>query len=233
MDLPIEWLPADSPPPQLLILLHGWGGHGASMQPLAEALRGAFAQAAILAPDAPWPGDEGQGRQWFSTRDLDDETRVARVQDVLPDLLAWVRMQQRRLGVGAPATAIAGFSQGAILGLELSALADGAVGRVLAFAGRYAALPARAPESTTLHLFHGGADEVIPARHAREALNHLGALNGDATLDVAQGVGHVLHPALSDSARHRLTHHIPYRTWRAALGSVPARPDPDTPTPPH
>ena len=111
---------------------------------------------------------------------------------------------QQRLGVGPAATCIAGFSQGAILGLELSSLQDGLVGRVLAFGGRYAQLPAVAPRLTTLHLLHGGDDAVIAAGHAREALQHLGVLQGDATLDIAKGVGHVLHPALIDSALFRL-----------------------------
>jgi phospholipase/carboxylesterase len=45
---------------------------------------------------------------------------------------------------------------------------------------------------------------------------------GDVTLDIAEEVGHELHPALIEQALHRLTHHIPLRTWQAALGSAPA-----------
>ncbi|RVT50022.1 esterase [Rubrivivax albus] len=225
MRLALEWLPDDdaAPPPQLLILLHGYGGRGALMRPLAEALRAQFPKAAILAPDAPHPVDGGgAGRQWFSARDLDDERRIARVEDALGPLQDWVQFTQQRLGVGPQPTAIGGFSQGAILALELASRADGLAGRVLAFAGRYARLPDVAPRQTTLHFFHGAADEIIPAAHARQALQHLGVLHGDATLDVAADVGHVLHPSLIDSALHRLTHHIPYRTWRAALGHTDA-----------
>lgn len=222
MHLALEWLPEQRPPPQLLILLHGLGGSGAAMRPLAEALRERFAQAAIVAPDAPQAADGGApGRQWFSVQGLDDTTRAARVAAALGPLRDWVRATQRRLGVDPQATAIAGFSQGAILALELAQAHDGLAGRVLAFAGRYARLPDVAPRLTTLHLLHGAADDVIPASHARVALQHLGVLHGDATLDIAQEVGHVLHPALIDSALHQLTSHIPHRTWRAAMGAVP------------
>lgn len=222
MHLAIEWLPAQQPAPQLLILLHGVGAGGASMRPLAEALRERFPQAAILAPDAPHPFEGGgAGRQWFSTAGIDDANRPARVAGALGPLREWVRATQARLGVGGPPTALCGFSQGAILALELAALDDGLAGRVLAFGGRYARLPDAAPRQTTLHLFHGGADAVIAPAHARQALTHLGVLHGDATLDIAQGVGHELHPALIDSALHRLTSHIPHRTWRAALGAAP------------
>ena len=227
MRLPIEWLPPQQPAPQLLILLHGHAAGGAAMRPLAESLRDAFPLAAILAPDAPQPADDGSpGQQWFSDAGIDDASLPARVEAALPALHAWVRVTQRRLGVGPQATALAGFGQGAILALALAELHDGLVGRVLAFGGRYAQLPERAPALTTLHLLHGSDDELIPARHAREALQHLGMLHGDATLDVAQGVGHALHPALIDSALLRLRSHIPHRTWQAALGAVPARADP-------
>lgn len=222
MRLALEWLPDEQPAPQLLILLHGWGGRGALMRPLAEALRAQFPQAAILAPDAPHPVDGGgPGRQWFSVEDLDDARRVERVQAALGPLAEWIGLSQQRLGVGPQPTAIAGFSQGAILGLELASRFDGLVGRVIAFAGRYARLPDAAPRQTTLHLLHGADDAVIPATHARNALQHLGVLHGDATLDIARDIGHALHPALIDSALHRLTHHIPHRTWRAAMGQVP------------
>jgi phospholipase/carboxylesterase len=110
-----------------------------------------------------------------------------------------------------------------MLALELASRFDGLCGRVLAFGGRYAALPATPPRETTLHLLHGGADPVIPVAHAREALQHLGALDGDATLDIAEGVGHELHPALIAQALFRLRNHIPHRTWRAALGGATGR----------
>lgn len=223
MRLALEWLPEQQPAPQLLLLLHGVGGAGATMLPLAEALRAQFPQAAIVAPDAPHPFDGGPtGRQWFSASGVNDDNRVARVQAALGPLRDWIVATQQRLGVGPAATCIAGFSQGAILGLELSSLQDGLVGRVLAFGGRYAQLPTVAPRLTTLHLLHGGDDAVIAAGHAREALQHLGVLQGDATLDIAKGVGHALHPALIDSALFRLQNHIPHRTWREALGAVPA-----------
>lgn len=216
MRLALEWIPDDDrPPPQLLVLLHGAGGRGALMRPLAEALRAQFPRAAILAPDAPEPVDGGgPGRRWC-TADAPGALEAA-----TDALHAWLQTQQARLGADAQALALAGFDQGAVLALELALRHDGAVGRVLAFGGRFARLPEAAPRRTTLHLLHGGADAVIPSDHARQALQHLGVLYGDATLDIAQGVGHELHPSLIDSALFRLTNHIPHRTWRAALGQV-------------
>lgn len=242
MELPIEWLPAEGRPEQLILLLHGWRHDGRAMAPLARALRDAFPQAAVLAPDSPLafvrssagagggdPGDEpgrDLGRMWYSIKDLSEANWPDRVAACLPPLLAWVRAQQQRLGVAPAATALGGFSQGAVLALAAALRDDGLAGRVLAFGGSLV-LPGpagRAPQQTTVHLFHGGADAVFPAEHARRALQWFGEHDGDATLDVAEAVGHELHPALIDCALHRLTHHIPLRTWRAALGAVPGAP---------
>ena len=228
MNHTLEWLPAEGRTEQLLLLLHGWGGSGADMAPLAQALRAAFPQAAVLAPDASHahtradgnPGEAG-ACQWYEVAGLTPENWSRRVDTELPGLQAWVQAQQQRLGVGAAATALAGFSQGAVLALALVLQHDGIAGRVLAFGGCLTRVPEAAPQLSTLHLFHGADDEVIPAEGSRQALGHLSKLQGDATLDIAQGVGHALHPALISCAVQRLQTHIPARTWRTALGAAP------------
>ena len=231
-ECPIEWLPAQGRAEQLILLLHGWGSSGSAMAPLAQALRLQFPQAAVLAPDAPnayerdvelgrGEADGSVRRQWYAVRDLTPAVWPQRVAACLPALHTWVQAQQQRLGVGPAATCLGGFSQGAILSLALAAQHDGLVGRVLAFAGCLTAPPGAAPENTTVHLFHGDDDNVIPAEGSRQALAWLADLGGDATLDTAQGVGHELHPALVQRALQRLQSHIPARTWRAALGAAP------------
>jgi phospholipase/carboxylesterase len=230
MQLPIEWLPASGRPQQLIVLLHGWRSDARALAPLAQALRRTFPQAAVLAPDSPLrfergePGEPGRdlGRMWYGIDNLTPEVWPKRVAGCLPALTAWVRAQQRRLDVAPAATALGGFSQGAILSLAAVMREDGLAGRVLAFGGCLVTPPAAAPRHTTVHLFHGGDDEVIPADGSRQALQWLGELQGDATLDIAEGIGHELHPALIDCALHRLKSHIPLRTWRAALGAAPA-----------
>lgn len=221
MQVPIEWLPAAGRPEQLLLLLHGWAADGRAMAPLAQALRLAFPQAAVLAPDAPQAvGADAAARQWYGTEDLTPEVWPQRVAEALPPLRLWVQAQQQRLGVGAAATALGGFSQGAVLALALALQHDGICGRVLAFGGCLTAQPVAAPRHTTVHLMHGADDGVIPADGSRQALAWLAELQGDATMDIAQGIAHELHPALIDCALHRLKTHIPLRTWQAALGAA-------------
>lgn len=224
MTAALEYLATQpGPPQQLLLLLHGVGATPLSMLMLARALRREFPQGAVVAPPGfdPFDGHDDERRQWFSVTGITEDNRPARVAAMLPRLVDWVRHTQRRLQAAPAATALVGFSQGGLLCLEMAKAHDGLAGRVLCFAGRYAVLPDQAPRSTTLHLFHGGADTVIDADHARRAFERLNQLHGDATIDIAEGVGHQLHPALVESALHRLRSHIPHRTWQAAMGAVP------------
>lgn len=222
----LQWLPETGRPEQLMILLHGWGANADDMALLAGVLRRAFPQAAVLAPQGFDAVDTGlAGRQWFSLVGITEANRPARVAAALPRLADWVRAAQVATGVGPQATALFGFSQGAILSLELVQQHDGLAGRVLSFSGRYAALPDHAPQLTTLHFFHGETDTVIPAAQSRMAIDRLAELNGDATVDLAEGIGHELPPELMQCALHRLRSHIPHRTWAAAMGSVPGLAD--------
>jgi phospholipase/carboxylesterase len=221
----LQWLPAAGPGAQLMILLHGWAGQAADMAPLAQRLRQAFPQAVLLAPEGFESAGSGGGRQWFGADGADgpvtEANRPARVAAALPPLADWVRAAQAATGLNEAATALVGFSQGAIVALELVQRHDGIAGRVLAFAGRYARLPEQAPRLSTLHFFHGAGDPVIPAAQARLAMERLAVLRGDATIDIADGVGHALSMTLADRAIERLRSHIPQRTWAAALGAVP------------
>src|SRR5690606_38984340 len=216
----LEFLPdADTEIKQLFILLHGVGGTPHSLAALIQAVRTAFPAAAILAPAGFEPYDgAGTGRQWFSVKGIDEDSRVERVARALPPFVDYVRAAQARFGLLQSDTALAGFSQGAIMSLEAVQAHDGLAGRVLAFSGRYAQLPKVPPQFTTIHLLHGADDNVIEASYAQTAQAWMDSVHGDCTIDVASRVGHELHPALVQRAIERLQTCVPLRSWEAALG---------------
>ena len=217
----IELLPDNGPAKQLFILLHGVGAKPSDLLPLAYQFRNEFPGAAFVLPDGIYPFDGGNsGRQWFSISGVTEETRPARVAESMPALHELVRQAQDRHKILQSDTALAGFSQGGIMALEYSLVHDGGVGRVLAFSGRFARLPEKAPGLTTLHLLHGEDDRVMPVAHAYTAYARLTELQGDATLDVASSVGHEIHTALAERAIYRMQTCIPLRSWRQALNSA-------------
>lgn len=223
----IEFLPnAGVDVRQLFILLHGVGGTPDDMEPLAKAVRAAFPSAAVLVPQGFEPYDGGgDGRQWFSVRGVTEENRPERVARALPPLENYVREAQARFGLLQSDTALAGFSQGAIMALELVQAHDGIAGRVIAFSGRYAQMPKLAPQFTTLHLLHGAADPIMNVELIQAAQARLTELHGDSTIDIATQVGHALHPALIERAIVRLKTCVPLRSWEAALGLNQTPPD--------
>jgi phospholipase/carboxylesterase len=217
----IELLPETRTAKQLFILLHGVGARPSDLLPLSSKLKKVFPDAAFLLPEGTYPFDGGgPGRQWFSIRGVTEANRVARVAEAMPGLHALVKQSQDRFNVLQSDTALVGFSQGAIMALEFSIVHDGGVGRVLAFSGRFARLPEKAPELTTLHLLHGENDPVIPVFHAEVAFARLTDLDGDATLDLASTVGHEINAALADCAIQRLQTCIPLRSWKKALNAI-------------
>ncbi|MDP1739805.1 MAG: esterase [Polaromonas sp.] len=212
----LELLPATAPR-QLFVLLHGDGAAALDMLALATLIGESFGEAAVVMPEGFEAIHLGKTvRQWFPTFELTDSNRAERVAKAVPTLAAFIRQQQERFGILQSDTALAGFAEGATLALALSDTHDGLVGRVLAFSGRYAALPDKAPGLTTLHLLHGQQDAVVPVQLTQQAYAELMALGADATCDIASSVGHELHPALMAQAIHRLQTCVPLRFWRSA-----------------
>lgn len=221
-----EFLPDEAQagrPQQLMVLLHGAGGHPDDLGALVITLRQHWPAAAIIVPEAPQPFDaddaDPESRQWFSGRAMREQDLAARVAEALPPLLADVQNAQRRLALTGAQTALIGLDQGAIMALEASAREPSLAGRVVAFSGRYATLPQRAAPATTLHLLHGGADPVIEVRHAQAAFARLKEIDADATLDIAWEAGHELNADLLACAIDLLQSYVPQRLWREAMST--------------
>jgi phospholipase/carboxylesterase len=202
---------------QLVLLFHGLGETPQAMQPLGERLARQFPNAFIVSVVAAEPADGGTGYQWLSVRGIDDDNIVARVSAALPAFLRAVAHWQSVCGLGPVATALIGFSQGAIMALEATHSETACAGRVVAMAGRFSELPERAAAATTLHLFHGKQDGVIPYRHTIEAVQHLLDIGGDATADVLPFVGHELVDEFVELTVERLTGYVPRRLWDEAM----------------
>lgn len=220
-------LPEAGPPQLLFLLFHGVGGQAQNMVSLAQRLASEYPQAAVLCIDAPDAFDVAPGsggRQWFSIQGIDEANRPARIAATLRRFVAQVRALQQHFDLDWPRTALVGFSQGAIMALEAVQSEPRLAGRVLAFSGRHATAPMHAPEDTTVHLFHGLADRVMPPGPAIDSAERLVALGGDVTCEALPGIGHELHPALVDKAMAQLRTFLPKRMWREALSEAPVIP---------
>ena len=206
---------------QLILLFHGVGSNPQAMRALGERLCVEFPNAAIIAAQAPKSAGHAGGFQWFSVVGVTEENRPARVAGAMPGFVAGIELWQGETSVPASATALVGFSQGAIMSLEAAKRQPPVAGRVVAIGGRFASLPGNTLADTTIPFLHGKEDAVIPYGNTVLAAHHLRDLGCDITAEVLPFIGHEIHPELMDLAVLKLTSHIPNRVWAKALAADP------------
>lgn len=207
-------LPASGASELLFILLHGGGGTPSQMQPLLEALRLQYPQAALALWQAPHPlqSEALQGFSWYEGNDA-----ISGVAAALPAFIQRVRALATELQLDWPRVALAGFSQGGLMALEAVQAEEKLAGRVLAFGAAPLGRPVEAPEGVTLHLLQGLLDEEVSYRHVVDAAQAWVELGADVTADVLPGVGHAMDVRLIERAMHQLRTFIPARLWREAV----------------
>lgn len=210
------------PAQQLLLLFHGVGDNPVAMGELGRWFIPLFPDALIVSIGGAEPCGPTPGRQWFSVQGVTEENRQARVDAIMPVFVETIRYWQQQSGVGAKATALIGFSQGAIMSLESVKAHSGLASRVIAFNGRYASLPQTATTATTVYLIHGGEDRVIELSHAVAAQEALLRAGGDVTLDIVEGLGHVIDDRSMQFALDHLRFTVPKHYFDEALsGGTP------------
>jgi len=207
----------EGPAQQLMLLFHGVGANAQDLVPLGRLLAAEFPQAFVVSIAAPLVSEHGSGRQWFSVQGISEESRPARVEAALPAFAETVARWQKEAGVGTDAVALIGFSQGGIMALESTRDKPALAGRVVSIAGRFAQLPSSPNLATTVHMFHGKADPVIPYGFTVQAAEHLVALGADVTADVIPHVGHQVNEEIAELLIERLRGHLPKRVWEAAM----------------
>ncbi len=188
----------------LILLFHGVGSQPADLVPLGQVLARQHPSACVVSVRSPNPSGLGRGWEWFSVLGVTEENRPARVASAMAPFADTVRHWQRLSGVGAAATTLIGFSQGAIMALESTRHAPALAGTVVSIAGRFAQAPTALAAGTRVHFMHGDADGVMPVHLALEAHAALSALGAAVTLDVFPGLGHGVDQRVLEAILQRL-----------------------------
>ena len=172
-----------------VVLLHGWGATGDDLLPVAQALVRPGVR--FFVPAAPLP-EVGGGRAWWH---LDPRSKPPHAWDdqLAPGFQPNAQVTAARTAIQqllgtvidrhAPdLIALAGFSQGAMLSLDVALTAAPAVQRVVAMSGvllqdSLAALKAPRAAKPTFLLSHGRQDPAVPFQagvRAKELLEKYG-----------------------------------------------------------
>ncbi|MEI8295179.1 MAG: alpha/beta fold hydrolase [Alphaproteobacteria bacterium] len=160
---------------QLVVILHGYGADGDNLIDLAHSWAPHFPEADFLAPNAPEACESNpMGYQWFGLRDFTPFNVRAGLDRIRPTVVHYLKamLQERQLGVQD--LTLVGFSQGAMLALDMIFALPGLNG-VLAYSGAfYPPVAAEKPvESTPVMLVHGMVDVVVPFVAMAEAERQL------------------------------------------------------------
>ena len=138
----------------------------------------------------------------------------------MPAFVESIQYWQNTAQVTAAATAVIGFSQGAIIALCSTQLQQLHAARIIAIAGRFAVVPEALHAEATVHLIHGKDDTVLPYGFAVQAAERLLALGSDVTADVLPLVGHEINDEIESLVLKRLQTYLPKRYWDAAQREI-------------
>jgi phospholipase/carboxylesterase len=201
----------------LVVLLHGWRAHGDDLVSLAEEL--AHSRARFLIPAAPLP-EPGGGRAWWRL-DTNDRPLEVRSDELPPNYRPHPQVAAARQAVQAllrdarqrwapDMLAIVGFSQGAMLALDLALTADPPVARVAVLSGvlladSLPALHAKKPALPDVFVSHGRADQMLPFADGASIESVLVPYGYHVTFVPFDG-GHAIPPPVVAQLRQFLFH---------------------------
>jgi phospholipase/carboxylesterase len=196
-DVTIRISPSAGQAPEVLILLlHGVGASAAAMEPVAHALARGLPTAAVVALNGYDQFDMGgNGRQWFSVKGVTEANRHERVVAAMPRVEAVIADEEQRVGLSRGQTILVGFSQGAIMSLQIAATSLTPPRAVVSLSGRVALplMAASGPRPSVL-LSHGMADPVIPILELDTAASALGQAGCKVHSQIVPNFGHSIHP---------------------------------------
>jgi phospholipase/carboxylesterase len=178
---------------KLVVLFHGYGSNGEDLLDLAHYWSPLLPETEFLAPNGPdiWESHPS-GYQWFSLKNFTPSYVYAglnelrsRLRDYLVDALAERDLTPSDL-------AVAGFSQGGMVALDMMFALPGLRGIICYSGGFYPPRGMALPNSSRpeILLVHGDADTVVPYVSFQEAQRQLKESGIHPQTLTCSGLGH-------------------------------------------
>lgn len=149
----------------MVVLVHGYGADAADLFSLHEYWQPLLPNTLFMAPNAPTPCEMNPaGFQWWSLADgLDPKNNLKRCRAVAPAFAAMLEAERARYALPYDKIALVGFSQGAMLALEVGLRLPQAPACIVSYSGMMldenpVAITARPP----VLLVHGMQDAIVP-----------------------------------------------------------------------
>ncbi len=201
-----EHKPANVPPKQMIIMLHGVGSNGRDLISLAPILAKYVPEAVFISPDAPFacdmvPAGYPDAYQWFSLANREPSAMLKGVKTVFPLVEEFIESQLELYNLPANKLSLLGFSQGTMTSLYAAPRLKSKIAGVLGYSG---ALLSDGKDLADLHkipihLIHGQADDVVPVQAWDMAKNILISNGYEFSGHTTRGLTHSIDQAGIDS----------------------------------
>jgi len=183
-------------PQGLIVILHGYGASGDNLISLGYEWQGMLPTLDFVAPNGiyPWEGGMFGGYQWFSLVDWDTKRIEGEMDLIRPKLIEYLNEELSKRGLTFNDLVLVGFSQGAVLALDLGLHGKEKPAGVIAYSGGYVSSKDIRDATVPILLIHGAEDEVLASENS---------LVAHTTLQNA-GVVSQLH--ILDNLEHSIDH---------------------------
>lgn len=177
-----------------VVVLHGRGG---ALHGLPRALRATSSSLRVVVPKGPRVQRDGK-HAWFRPSEARAHGRrsdeVSAVTDQVSDLLS--SLVAAGLVRGRPI--LVGYSQGAVVALEVSLRNPDVVGEVIAIGGYLppSHVPQELTEHAVTHVLFGSQDRVMSSKVSGRQVEHLRSLGFLIDADAFAGQGHGISPKM-------------------------------------
>ena len=156
---------------KLVVLIHGYGASGENLIGLSYHWQSSLPHTFFVAPNGPEPCDVNpMGYQWFGLPDLSLTNIRLGLDRATPVLQNYVQQLITTYQLSPRDVAVVGFSQGAMLALDLMFVMPNLAG-IIAYSGIFLP-PTKLPDSPPLCkalLIHGTLDMVVPFSFLQQA----------------------------------------------------------------
>jgi phospholipase/carboxylesterase len=186
--------PKEGEAKRVVVLLHGYGSDGNDLIALGSYWQPILPDALFVAPNAPHVCDiNPMGYQWFPLEMDRAISRLTGGETARPVIKSFLEDVWRQTGFGPGQTILGGFSQGAMMALDVGLRLEEPLAGIVAFSGGVISpdeIGDHIKSKPPVCLIHGAEDDVVPVSmsvRGGEALKKAGV---DVQVHVSPATGH-------------------------------------------
>ncbi len=181
-------------PSKLVVFLHGVGSDGHDLIDLSDEFQDSVGNAVFLSPHAPFKYDAyPMGYQWFSLIDYTEDKLYEGMEIALPILKEYIDENLKEYQLEYKDLILIGFSQGAMMALQMAPRLPEACFAVIGFSGALVKgkmLEANINSKPPIFLSHGSDDQVLPISKFHSAYKSLKEMGLNVEGHVIEKLGH-------------------------------------------